>query len=111
MQVKGVFLLKIEKIKIIKDIARKIYFNFNVLNVNKIIYQLENVSTRRKLRKLFINVEKDSPYGLNVDDIVHTFFNEKNEKRLEELADILIMYLYEYIKSGDSSHEYFHNRG
>ena len=102
--------MKIEKIKIIKDIARKIYCNFNVLNINKFIYQLENVSTRKKLRKLFINIEKNSPYGLDVDDIVHTFFNEKNEEKLEELVDILIMYLYEYIKSGDTNHEYCHNR-
>lgn len=98
--------MKIEKIKVIKEVASRIYYNFNVLNVNRIIYRLESASSRRKLRKIFINIERTSPYGLNVDDIVHTFFNEINEKKMEELIDILIMFLYEYIKSSDSNHEY-----
>jgi len=50
-----------------------------------------------------------SPYGLNVDDVIHTFFNEINEKKLEEEVDILIMYLYEYIKSSELQSEYSTN--
>jgi uncharacterized protein YfbU (UPF0304 family) len=98
--------MKIEKIKTIKEVAKRIYFNFNVLNLSRIIFKLENATSRKKIRKIFINIERTSPYGLNVDDIVHTFFNEINEKKIEELVDVLIMYLYELIKSGDVHYEY-----
>ncbi len=98
--------MKIEKIKVIKEVANTIYYNFNVLYVSRIICRLESASTRKKLRKIFIDIESTSPYGLNVDDIVHTFFNEINEKKMEESIDILIMYLYKYIKSSDANSEY-----
>jgi len=102
--------MKIEKIKLIKGVAKRIYFNFNVLHVSRIISSLENASSRKNLRKIFIGIERRSPYGLNVDDIVHTFFNEINEKKMEELIDILIMYLYKYIKNSDIDYEYSYNR-
>ncbi len=102
--------MKIERIKIVKEVAKTIYINFNVLKVTNIISQFENVSSRRKLRKIFINIERLSPYGLNADDIIHTFFNEINEKKVDELIDILIMYLYEFIKNGDSGNDYSYVR-
>ena len=102
--------MKIEKIKTIREVAKRIYSNFNVIKVSRIVYQLENSTTKKKLRKIFIDIEKTSPYGLNVDDIVHTFFNEINEKKIDILVDILVMYLYEFIKSGDTGNEFYYNR-
>ncbi len=98
--------MKIEKIIIIKEVAKKIYVNFNVLSISRIICQLEQAKNKRNLRKIFISIEKKSPYGLNVDDIVHTFFSELNDKNIEELVDILIMYLYEHIKNSDTHYNY-----
>ncbi|MFC1854925.1 hypothetical protein ACFL2A_00090 [Thermodesulfobacteriota bacterium] len=102
--------MKIEKLKIIKDVAKRIYLNYNVLNLSKIICELENASTQNSLRKIFIQIEKTAPYGLNVDDIVHTFFNEINERKIEVLVDILVIYLYEFIKSNDVNNEYYFNK-
>lgn len=102
--------VKVEKVRIIKEIAKKIYYNFDVIKVSKIIYQLEGVTTKRKLRKIFINIEKSSPYGLDVDDIVLTFFNEISDKNIDEPIDILILYLYEYIKTSDINYEFSYQK-